>query len=40
MRSDTVHAMYPALDRFRSLRARIDPGATLCSDLARRLELC
>jgi decaprenylphospho-beta-D-ribofuranose 2-oxidase len=32
-------AMYPDLDRFRSLRTRVDPNGVLQSDLARRLEL-
>ncbi len=40
MRSETVRAMYPRLDRFHALRARVDPARILRSDLARRLELC
>jgi decaprenylphospho-beta-D-ribofuranose 2-oxidase len=31
--------MYPELDRFRELRARVDPSGVLQSDLARRLEI-
>jgi len=31
--------MYPGLDRFRDLRARVDPSGVLQSDLARRLEI-
>jgi decaprenylphospho-beta-D-ribofuranose 2-oxidase len=31
--------MYPDLDRFRELRARVDPSGILQSDLARRLEI-
>jgi decaprenylphospho-beta-D-ribofuranose 2-oxidase len=31
--------MYPRLDDFRALRARIDPGNRFTSDLARRLSL-
>ncbi|HTB70084.1 MAG TPA: FAD-binding oxidoreductase [Solirubrobacteraceae bacterium] len=40
MRAETTRAMYPRLDRFRALRARVDPGGALRSNLARRLELC
>ena len=31
--------MYPDLDRFRELRARVDPSHVLQSDLSRRLAL-
>jgi decaprenylphospho-beta-D-ribofuranose 2-oxidase len=31
--------MYPELDRFREVRARVDPTGVLQSDLARRLGL-
>jgi hypothetical protein len=31
--------MYPELDRFRELRARVDPAHVIQSDLARRLGL-
>jgi hypothetical protein len=31
--------MYPALDRFAELRARVDPTGVLQSDLQRRLGL-
>jgi decaprenylphospho-beta-D-ribofuranose 2-oxidase len=37
---EVLHAMYPQLDRFQALQARVDPGGTLRSDLARRLGLC
>ncbi|WP_179646891.1 FAD-binding protein [Spinactinospora alkalitolerans] len=35
----TLHAMYPELPRWRSVRERVDPDGVLMSDLARRLEL-
>ena len=40
-RLDGAHlaCMYPDLDRFRALRARVDPDGVLQSDLARRLGL-
>jgi decaprenylphospho-beta-D-ribofuranose 2-oxidase len=31
--------MYPRLDEWRSVRARLDPAGHLTSDLARRLHL-
>jgi decaprenylphospho-beta-D-ribofuranose 2-oxidase len=40
LRSEPLRAMYPRLDRFDALRARVDPGGVLRSDLARRLGLC
>lgn len=40
LRADAVRTMYPQLDRFRGVRARVDPSGVLRSDLARRLELC
>ncbi len=40
MRAETMRAMYPRLERFQALRARVDPGGALRSNLARRLELC
>jgi decaprenylphospho-beta-D-ribofuranose 2-oxidase len=40
LRRDTLRAMYPRLDRFHALRARVDPDGVLRSDLARRLGLC
>jgi decaprenylphospho-beta-D-ribofuranose 2-oxidase len=40
MRSETLRAMYPRLDRFNAVRARVDPTGLLRSDLARRLKLC
>ena len=36
---DLLGAMYPDLDAFRELRARVDPSGVLQSDLARRLGL-
>ncbi len=39
MRPEMLTSMYPDLTRFSAVRARIDPGARLRSDLARRLEL-
>jgi decaprenylphospho-beta-D-ribofuranose 2-oxidase len=36
---DLVPHMYPDLDRFRELRARVDPSSVLQSDLARRLRI-
>jgi decaprenylphospho-beta-D-ribofuranose 2-oxidase len=32
-------SMYPRLDEFRKLRAEIDPGGLLASDLSRRLGI-
>ncbi len=40
LRADVLASMYPRLDFFNSVRARIDPEAVLRSDLARRLGLC
>ena len=37
--SELVREMYPGLDRFRELQARMDPSGVLQSDLARRLRL-
>jgi decaprenylphospho-beta-D-ribofuranose 2-oxidase len=31
--------MYPRLEEFRKLRAEVDPGGVLASDLSRRLEI-
>jgi decaprenylphospho-beta-D-ribofuranose 2-oxidase len=39
MRAETVAATYPGLDRWRQVRARLDPHRVLVSDLARRLAL-
>jgi len=36
---ETIREMYPRLDEFRSLRARIDPENKLSSNLARRLGI-
>jgi len=40
LRSELLATMYPELERFAALRARVDPGDTLRSDLGRRLGLC
>ncbi len=37
---EMLRAMYPRLDRFNAVRARVDPTGLLRSDLARRLALC
>jgi decaprenylphospho-beta-D-ribofuranose 2-oxidase len=37
---DAFRAMYPAVDRFQEVRARVDPDGVLRSDLGRRLGLC
>ncbi|MEU9224641.1 FAD-binding oxidoreductase [Streptomyces massasporeus] len=39
LRPDLLAAMYPRLDDFRELRARLDPHGVFVSDLARRLSL-
>jgi decaprenylphospho-beta-D-ribofuranose 2-oxidase len=39
LRPELVPVMYPELDRFAELRARIDPAGVLQSDLQRRLGL-
>jgi decaprenylphospho-beta-D-ribofuranose 2-oxidase len=39
MRAATLRAMYPALERWRAARAKLDPRGVMRSDLARRLEL-
>jgi decaprenylphospho-beta-D-ribofuranose 2-oxidase len=40
LRAETLVSMYPALERFRTLRAQVDPQGALQSDMARRLGLC
>ncbi len=40
LRAPTLAAMYPELERFRELRARLDPDGVLRSDMGRRLGLC
>ncbi|MCC7077610.1 MAG: FAD-binding oxidoreductase [Acidimicrobiia bacterium] len=35
-----IHPMYPRLDEWREIRAKLDPGGVLRSDMARRLDLC
>jgi decaprenylphospho-beta-D-ribofuranose 2-oxidase len=40
LRPQTLAAMYPDLERFRELRARVDPDGVLRSDMGRRLGLC
>ena len=37
--ADTIAKMYPRLDEFKALRARLDPEGVLCSSLARRTGL-
>ncbi|HYE92459.1 MAG TPA: FAD-binding oxidoreductase [Terriglobales bacterium] len=37
--ADAVRAMYPRLDEFRAIKARLDPRGVLSSSLARRLGL-
>ena len=39
LRPELLAAMYPELDRWREIRARLDPDAVMTSDLARRLQL-
>lgn len=39
LRPELLTVMYPALDRFRALRARLDPRGVFVSDLSRRLSL-
>lgn len=39
MRPEALRAMYPELERWREVRARLDPRGTLRSDLDRRLGL-
>ncbi|MFB8759640.1 FAD-binding protein [Streptomyces nigra] len=39
LRPELLAAMYPRLDDFRALRARMDPRGVFVSDLARRLDL-
>jgi decaprenylphospho-beta-D-ribofuranose 2-oxidase len=36
---ELLPVMYPDLDRFRELRARVDPSGVLQSDLSRRLGI-
>ena len=39
LRPELLATMYPELDRWREIRARLDPDGVMCSDLARRLRL-
>jgi decaprenylphospho-beta-D-ribofuranose 2-oxidase len=39
LRPDVLAAMYPRLEEWNAIRARLDPEGRLCSDLARRLAL-
>jgi decaprenylphospho-beta-D-ribofuranose 2-oxidase len=39
LRPATLRAMYPRLDEWRSVRARLDPNGMMRSDLQRRLDL-
>jgi decaprenylphospho-beta-D-ribofuranose 2-oxidase len=40
LRPDMLQVMYPQLETFAALRARVDPDGVLRSDLGRRLGLC
>ncbi len=40
LRREMLSAMYPRLDRFEGVRARVDPEGVMRSDLGRRLGLC
>ncbi len=40
LRRETMRAMYPDLDRFLDVRARVNPAGVLRSDLALRVGLC
>jgi decaprenylphospho-beta-D-ribofuranose 2-oxidase len=39
VRPEVFAGMYPRLEEFRKLRAELDPGGVLASDLSRRLEI-
>ena len=39
MRPEVFAAMYPRLDEWRRVQARVDPGGVLHSDMSRRLGL-
>jgi decaprenylphospho-beta-D-ribofuranose 2-oxidase len=39
LRPDLLETMYPRLNEWREIRARLDPRAVMCSDLSRRLGL-
>jgi decaprenylphospho-beta-D-ribofuranose 2-oxidase len=39
LRGDVLPVMYPQLDRFQAVRARVDPERLIASDLSRRLGL-
>jgi decaprenylphospho-beta-D-ribofuranose 2-oxidase len=40
VRPELIPVMYPELDSWRELRARLDPDGVFASDLSRRLSLC
>ncbi len=40
MRPELLAAMYPRLEEWRAVRARVDPEGVVQSDLGRRLGLC
>jgi decaprenylphospho-beta-D-ribofuranose 2-oxidase len=40
VRAELMPAMYPRLEQWRSVKARVDPKTRFQSDLGRRLGLC
>jgi decaprenylphospho-beta-D-ribofuranose 2-oxidase len=40
LRPELLRQMYPRLDEFNAVRARVDPHGMMRSDLGRRLGLC
>jgi decaprenylphospho-beta-D-ribofuranose 2-oxidase len=39
MRQESFEAMYPALDRFKEIKSKVDPEQRFVSSLARRLGI-
>jgi decaprenylphospho-beta-D-ribofuranose 2-oxidase len=39
LRADLLPRMYPRLDEFRAVKARVDPSGVIQSDLSRRLKI-